>query len=251
MSQKTGHTCRTALSARSGRTGATHLTGGTLMSRMTNLKDSEAFQYHFGATTALQPAIAKRAGQEEEEKKSKGISKDLRVPVLLVSLCCFCNTGSYGLELSTFAIFFKEYHGWDAAIWASMAQTSGDLLAAMMMKALPNKVDDPTEDVGCLRRLLMQPYNLSCLLFAWIFCSAAMASPWLPVAVVGQIVMGTVYVYIVKFTTDLNLFYSLGDTELFMSLQMWCRNSDAVGACIFCFLGPYLFETVPRSSSRT
>ena len=32
--------------------------------------------------------------------------------------------------------------------------------------------------------------------------------------------MGTVYVYTSKLTTDLNLFYSLGDQPLFLSLQV-------------------------------
>ena len=90
----------------------------------------------------------------------------------------------------------------------------------------------------------MQPYNLSCLLFLWILCNLGMISPWLPLAVLAQIIMGTVYVYTMKMSTDLNLFYSLGDTEVFLSLQVWCKNAEAMGGAPFGFLGPFFHAEV-------
>lgn len=38
--------------------------------------------------------------------------------------------------------FDEEFHKWEAATWASLAQTSGDLVAAVMMKVLRNDVDE-------------------------------------------------------------------------------------------------------------
>lgn len=137
----------------------------------------------------------------------------------MVMLCCFNNNLSYMFEFSTFAVFFKEYHGWNDAMLASFAQTAGDLTAGVMMKVFGAQTDDD-EDAGVLRRLIKQPYSLACLLVGWSLCNLGMTSPWLPLAVTAQVLMGTVYVYTCKLTSDLNLFYSLGDQSVFLSLQV-------------------------------
>ena len=134
--------------------------------------------------------------------------------------CCLNNNLSYVLEFSTFAMFFKQYHGWNSALWASLAQSAGDLTAAAIMMKVLGAATDDDEEAGILRRLTKQPYSLSCLLFIWILCNLGMTSPWLPLAVTAQVIMGTVYVYTSKLTTDLNLFYSLGDQSLFLNLQV-------------------------------
>ena len=250
MSGASARTCRTALTVRTGRTGATHVTGATVMSRitaLTNLKDSNDFQYHFAASSALPASVAQRAGPSDEEKKtpkSKSVPRDLLGPLALIVLCQCCNTFNYMFEFGTFAIYFKEYHNWDAATWASLAQTAGDLTAAIMMKVLPNNVDEEVEEVGVLKRLTMQPYNLSCLLVCWVFCNAGMISPLLPIAVTAQIVMGTVYVYTLKMISDLNLFYSLGDSDMFLKFAVYCKNAEALAACVASFFGPFLYEQV-------
>lgn len=71
-----------------------------------------------------------------------------------------------------------------------------------------------------------------------------MISPFLPLAVTAQVFMGTVYVYTSKFTTDLNLFYSLGDSAVFLSLQVYGKNADALGGCISSFLATWLYDEV-------
>ena len=140
-----------------------------------NLKDSENFQHHFGASNALRPKVVKQDGdlspeEEAEVPKTKSIPKDLWLPGLLVMICCFNKNLSYVSQFSTFAVFFKEYHGWNEAIWASFAQTAGDLLAAIMMKVLGAGVDGD-EEVGYIWRLTRQPYSflgLRCFGKFWI-----------------------------------------------------------------------------------
>eukprot|EP00913_Durusdinium_trenchii_P008345 g7838.t1 len=175
----------------------------------------------------------------EDKTRSKAVPKDLdfddlqdlRIPLTLIVICCFCNYACYVIEFSTFAIFFKAYHGWEAATWASLAQTAGDLVAAVMMKLLRSDVEE-VENPSFLRRMTMQPYNIVCLLFCWILCNLGMISPLLPVAVAAQVIMGTVFVYIMKMTNDLNLFFSMGDTSLYLTLQVYCKNAEACGGCI-------------------
>ncbi|CAK9095326.1 Putative sulfoquinovose importer, partial [Durusdinium trenchii] len=233
---------------------------------------SDNFQHHFGASNVLRPSVAQRTGgadpvrrqsvltaltertegtQESEGRsivgKTKstkgGLPKDLRLPAALLVLCCFNNTFSYNTEFATFAIFFKEHHGWNSATFASIAQTSGDLIAAVMMKILGGSVDDGV-DRTFWRNLISQPYNLSWLLAFWILFNMGMISPFLPLAVTAQVFMGTVYVYTSKFTTDLNLFYSLGDSAVFLSLQVYGKNADALGGCISSFLATWLYDEV-------
>ncbi|CAK9039582.1 Uncharacterized protein SCF082_LOCUS23167 [Durusdinium trenchii] len=258
-SRQTHQTRVTLRTTKSSKTKTSKGTKGTMLSRvtaLTNLKDSENFQHSFMANNALRPTLAQRAGERNgpdtghEEVKvtnvkstSKAVPRDLRLPALMVMLCCFNNNLSYMFEFSTFAVFFKEYHGWNDAMLASFAQTAGDLTAGVMMKVFGAQTDDD-EDAGVLRRLIKQPYSLACLLVGWSLCNLGMTSPWLPLAVTAQVLMGTVYVYTCKLTSDLNLFYSLGDQSVFLSLQVYCKNMEALGGCLASFLGPLLVETV-------
>ncbi|CAK9014453.1 unnamed protein product [Durusdinium trenchii] len=260
----------------SGVSGVARHTRGSQMSRSSAFSAlssfSDNFQHHFGASNVLRPSVAQRTGgadpvrrqsvltaltertegtQESEGRsivgKTKstkgGLPKDLRLPAALLVLCCFNNTFSYNTEFATFAIFFKEHHGWNSATFASIAQTSGDLIAAVMMKILGGSVDDGV-DRTFWRNLISQPYNLSWLLAFWILFNMGMISPFLPLAVTAQVFMGTVYVYTSKFTTDLNLFYSLGDSAVFLSLQVYGKNADALGGCISSFLATWLYDEV-------
>ena len=238
MTGASAHTCRDALSVMTGRSGRSYVSAAS--------RSTAGFQFHFAATTAVLPTIAQRTGEDPEEKKERSkarIPPDLKFPLVLIVLCFFNNHASYLTEFSTFAIFFKQYHGWESATWASLAQTSGDLMAAVMMK-LVNEDVDTGEKVGIFRRLTMQPYNLSCLLVLWMLCNFGMISPWLPLAIFAQVAMGTVFVYTVKMATDLNLFYSLGDSNVYLSLQVYCKNAEALGGCAASFFGPFLFDQV-------
>ena len=66
-------------------------------------------------------------------------------------------------------------------------------------------------------------------------------SPWLPLTIVAQVFMGSSYVYSSKWSTDMNLFYSLGDSNVFLTLQVYCRNAEAIGG----LLGTNLFTLNP------
>jgi hypothetical protein len=68
-----------------------------------------------------------------------------------------------------------------------------------------------------------------------------MASPWLAAAVTAQVLMGSLFVYNAKFTTDLNLFYSLGDNGVLLTMQVWCKTAHNAGACFSSVLGPLIY----------
>ena len=68
-----------------------------------------------------------------------------------------------------------------------------------------------------------------------------MASPWLVAAVTAQVLMGSLFVYSLKFTTDLSLFYSLGDNGVLLTIQVWCKTAHNAGACFSSVLGPFIY----------
>lgn len=81
-------------------------------------------------------------------------------------------------------------------------------------------------------------------------------SPVLPWVLASQILMATTFVYSSKWSSDMNLFYALGDPGVFLRKVM-CRNAEAVGGAlggvpgfapwIPCFLSPARQGWAPRS----
>ena len=134
----------------------------TALSRMTRLSEAgEDYRHHFGTAGALQPQIVGATGakaalrddvetwdadgnvvEQEGPTKRASIPKDVRLPAFLIVLNCFCNTACYAIEFVTFAIFFKQVHNWNEAIWASLAQTAGDVMAAIAMQIIPAILPD-------------------------------------------------------------------------------------------------------------
>ena len=83
-----------------------------------------------------------------------------------------------------------------------------------------------------------------------VLCNLGMASPWLAAAVTAQVLMGSLFVYNAKFTTELNLFYSLGDNGVFLTMRVWCKTAHAIGACLSSFLGPLIYSEAWASPIR-
>ena len=275
---------RSARTARSGRATLSSLkvgTGGTARSVLSALSCvsalSEAgreFHHHFGTNLATRPHIVGRTGAkrvlrdevgdfEEGNKVEESIPetaetmarskipKDIRLPVLMIVLNCFTNTATYVIEYSTFALFFREVHSWNEATLAGVAQTAGDVMAAVMMQVIPFLMPggyDPGEAGPCSRfwhSLTSQPYAITCVLVSWMVLNACLVSPWLPIAIVAQVFMGTNYVYSCKWSTDMSHFYSLGDPKVFLAIQVLCRNADSLGGGLGSIFGTWLFTFGP------
>mmetsp|Transcript_2789 Transcript_2789/g.4820 ORF Transcript_2789/g.4820 Transcript_2789/m.4820 type:complete len:770 (+) Transcript_2789:28-2337(+) len=248
-------------SARTNQTSGTSSSALTVLTSLLALSESgQDMRHHFLTSNALQPQIvgATGSGQARLELEDDdappgqtGIPKDIRFPALLIVLCSLCNNCSYCIEFTTFAIYFKQVHNWNEATWAGLAQTSGDLMAAIAMKLIPVifSSDYDPDELGCFRRFLhnltSEPYNLTFILFTWVLFNFGMTSPILALAIVAQILMGTTYVYTMKWTTDMNLFYSMGDQMVFLNLQILCKNADALGGGFSGILGAFLYTIDP------
>lgn len=257
---RTGHTHasgRTANTTRSTRTMETVMTNLSKFTALTEM--GEHFQYNFGIQNGLRPHIATNAvemavqSDDEEDapaprktevvgprkstaEKNKGLSKDLYVVAAMVAMISFSTNLSYGVEWTTFAIFFAEQHGWANATWAGICQTSGDLFAGLVMGLLKNIPGASLDELEGIRKLwhgmIAHPYLLVVFSFGWAILNAGLCVPSLPVAIASQVIMGTLYVFSTKGVTDLNRFYSLGDPKVFLQLQVQCKNMDAIGCLV-------------------
>ena len=187
---------------------------------------------------------------EESSKSKSKIPPHLLLPALLIYLHGFANFLSYSTVWSTYAIFFKEHHGWDSATWAGIAQTSGDLLAAAAMALTPKSTaqNEHSKAATGIRRLLpamvRPPYNISWLLLFWVVLNLGITHPLLPVSIAAQMLMGTVYTYCIKANTDLNLFFSSGSSDLFLALQVGTRGAESLGATFGSFMSLQLYAFV-------
>mmetsp|Transcript_119136 Transcript_119136/g.282689 ORF Transcript_119136/g.282689 Transcript_119136/m.282689 type:complete len:126 (-) Transcript_119136:86-463(-) len=56
-----------------------------------------------------------------------------------------------------------------------------------------------------------------------------MTVPNLPIVICSQVLMGTLYVISMQANTSMNTFYSLGDADVFLTLQLVKLNSEALG----------------------
>lgn len=257
---------------------------GSVISVLSSLSSATAltetgpiFRHHFATNNALQTAIVGATGEKavlrvdgaeavnedgqvvQAPNVRVGIPQDVRFPCFLIVLNSLCSNAVYTIEFATFGIFFRQVHNWNEATWASLAQSAGDVTAAIAMQVIPffcnNELNefneqDP-EDLGCVRRFLRhitsQPYNLSWILALWVLFNLGLISPVLSLAIVSQVLMGTVYVYSSKWVTDMNLFYSLGDAKVFMTLQVYCRNAEALGGSVAGLWAVWLFTLDPMA----
>ena len=84
---------------------------------------------------------------------------------------------------------------------AGIAQTAGDLTAAIAMRVIPAliRTEYSLDEAGCLRRffhhLTSEPYHLSFCLAAWVIFHLGLCCPVLAVAIVAQVLMGTIYAF--------------------------------------------------------
>ncbi|CAE7372429.1 unnamed protein product, partial [Symbiodinium sp. CCMP2592] len=182
------------------------------------------------------------------------LHRDLWFPAFLLATFSFMYNCAYVGEWALFAIYFKEQHNWDSATWAGVAQSSGDILAAVILQILARVAPPSTEKeeagfkAGGAKKLWYaissKPYNAVWCCLWWVLLSAGMTVPNLPVVVLSQVLMGTLYVISMQTTTRLNTFYSLGDPDVFLKLQLVKLNSEAVGNAIAVVTAMVLYERV-------
>ena len=194
----------------------------------------------------------------EAESPQSRLPRSLWLPAFLAGLFSCMYNFAYVTEFVLFAIYFKEQHNWHSATWAGVAQSSGDILAAVILQLIarfappsPEKEQAGFDAGGATRAwysISAKPYNLVWFCLWWVVLCLGMTVPNLPVVIVSQVVMGTLYVTCIQGATKLNTYYSLGDANVFISLQLIKLNAEAVGMSLSTLTAMVLYEQASDQS---
>ena len=90
-------------------------------------------------------------------------------------------------------------------------------------------------------------YNSSALLYASPFFGNIFHFPRFLTIARCLLATGPCYiqVYASKWVCDMNTFYSMGDSTVFLSLQVVCRNAEALGGAVAGVISIWLFTLDP------
>ncbi|CAE7938773.1 unnamed protein product, partial [Symbiodinium necroappetens] len=188
----------------------------------------------------------------ELESRRSRLPRSLWLPAFLAGLFSCVYNFAYVTEFVLFAVYFKEQHNWHSATWAGVAQSSGDILAAVVLQFIARFAPPSPEkeqagfDAGgatsACYSISAKPYNLVWFCLWWVVLCLGMTVPNLPVVIVSQFVMGTLYVTCIQGATKLNTYYSLGDANVFISLQLIKLNAEAVGMSVATLTAMVLYD---------
>lgn len=170
-------------------------------------------------------------------------------------MCIFassCNLYVYALEWTLYAVYFREVHHW-SGIWTGFAQMLGDLIAAgiLALSALRcGSLKTKSPSVGprgvTFKNLLSPPFGVGWLLMLHGVLMVMLAQPNFTIALIGQIVMGTVYVFIEQGVQELFSFYACGNNNIFKEFVANNYLSFNVAAFACGLFGFVLYEYVSK-----
>ena len=183
------------------------------------------------AANVGKPAIPTATGAGSDRTIRNTNSAHLLLPVSLVWLCDGLNIGAYICEWSLFAVYFQDAFAWSSTLTGA-AQMAGDLLAAAVLALTTTRLwarllVSRTSGARTIDRLLLQPpWNLALFFLSYAATFSMLAQPTFAVSVVGQIFMGTIYVFNKQAVQECYVVLSHESLRLFRQLEF-------VGSCSF------------------
>eukprot|EP00746_Dinoflagellata_sp_MGD_P141552 gnl/MRDRNA2_/MRDRNA2_74648_c0_seq1.p1 gnl/MRDRNA2_/MRDRNA2_74648_c0~~gnl/MRDRNA2_/MRDRNA2_74648_c0_seq1.p1 ORF type:complete len:562 (-),score=66.54 gnl/MRDRNA2_/MRDRNA2_74648_c0_seq1:283-1968(-) len=169
---------------------------------------------------------------------------DLRLPAFLIALAHGTNLCVYVVEWSVFALYFREVFGWNNALWAGIAQMSGDVLGAWALIALPKLMKGSS--AFCSFRCLAPPYHISTCLLGWAVLHLLLASPDFVVAVAAQVLMGTLHVFQYQYVFDMITLYSNGNDRIFKNMLFVAAVCFNFGYAFAAVVALTIYDTVGK-----
>ena len=146
------------------------------------------------------------------------------LPVSVVWLCDGLNITCYICEWSLFAVYFADAFAWRSTLTGA-AQMAGDLLAAAALaltttpqwaRMLARYAGSAPSRAGSLLRL---PWSLGLFFVAYAATFAMLAQPSFGVSVLGQVLMGSVYVFARQSVHEAYVALSHDSLPLFRALE--------------------------------
>ena len=149
------------------------------------------------------------------------------IPVAVVMLAVYTNICTYAVEWCLYAIYFRLQYGWSGA-WCGFAQMIGDLLGAgCLTLSTMACISNMTAKNGCckhnklpsfFRAIIKPPFSICFLSLCHGALMVMLAQSNFVVALCGQIIMGTVYVFYEQSLQEMLLIYSFGNGKLYRKL---------------------------------
>ena len=169
--------------------------------------------------------------------------------VVVILIAVFMNISVYGVEWCLYALYFRFTYGWSGT-WCGLAQMVGDLLGAAILAGstttfaviAAGRVQRFLPLSRPLRAVLRPPYSLTALSFTHASLTLMLAQPHFTVALLGQIFLGTSYVFFEQALQELLLLYARGDHAKYRRLVSLHYLSFTAGCSLCSPLAYGLYE---------
>lgn len=179
----------------------------------------------------------------------RGTSGRLLQPVSVVWLCDGFNIFVYICEWSLFAVYFSDAYSWSSTLTGA-AQMAGDLVAALVLALTTTHLWSVMLARGGATRwldrwLLQPPWNLAIFFAMYAATFTMLASSIFTVSVLGQVFMGTIYVFNKQAVQECYVVLSHRSLPLFRTLEfvgscsfnVWMAASSALSVVVYERLG--------------
>ena len=185
-----------------------------------------------GAAPQPSPGFAAAVAETDRSIISTTTSHCLHLPAIIIWLCDGANIMAYITEWTLFAVFFHDEYQWSSTLTGA-AQMAGDLIAALILgvtatrlwaRLLRSRQAGGARQVD--RMLFQPPFNIGLFFASYAGTFAMLASPLFAVSVLGQVLMGTVYVFNKQAVMEAYLILAQDSLTLF-------RRLEFVGSCCF------------------
>ena len=181
--------------------------------------------------------VARSGDVEAPPEQAPGaLAALLLAPTVMIMAGVFANICTYAVEWCLYAIYFRLEYDWTGS-WTGFAQMIGDLLGGTVLGL--STMACVTRRAGRVtlprtaRVLLQPPLGVATLLCCHAALMVMLAQPHFAVALTGQIIMGTVYVFCEQQLQEMLLVYSFGNHRLYRRLVSLHYLSYTAG-CALC-----------------
>ena len=222
-----------------------------------------------GSAAADVVASAVTTGDEEMREKPNGsavsvkpmgsaasvrafICADDTAPIAATMIMVYANLCIYAVEWCLYALYFRAVYNWSGA-WMGFAQMAGDLLAGVALG-----ISTMSQVVAAAKRiplprllhgLMRPPFGVSVLCCCHGALMCMLAQPHFLVALLGQVLLGTTYVFCEQCLQEMLLVYSFGSYATHRRLQSIHYIFFTAGAALCAPIAFGLYEQTGSFSS--
>jgi len=189
-----------------------------------------------------EPTVVESVDKQDRKQKAvctcTWLPRNIIYAGLALALAQGANVFAYQTEYATYAAFFLDVYQLHSPVLVGACQMAGDVLAAVFIVLAgkcswraPEESKSPQHFTALtvLGTLFRKPYHISWFLASWVPLCLGMSTN-IYVAILCQVAMGSNYVFLTQFMSEMNLLYAFGDLGKFMKLQTTVNIIQALGS---------------------